>query len=86
MGDVEDNISWESPLDVLDGWEPWEDDEDEDRPAGGCAYCDSAEVRELPEPFGGRPCCEECFLDLIGDESPRPRVPWRCGTTAIVDD
>lgn len=58
----EDNISWESPLDVLNGWEPWEDDEDEGRPGGGCAYCDSAEVRELPEPFGGRPCCEECFL------------------------
>lgn len=77
MSAIDDfNVLWENPLgEALDGWEPWEQDEGDVVPAGGCAYCGATEVREYPDPFGGRPCCEECFLDLIGDESPRPRVP-----------
>jgi hypothetical protein len=76
---VSDNISWDAP--DFDGWEPWEPDEDPDpRPAGACAYCDATEVRELPEPFGGRDCCETCFARLIGDESDDPE-PFRCLTS-----
>lgn len=71
-----DNISWAG--DDLPGWEPWEQDEpDDDRPAGGCAYCEAIEVRDWPEPFGGQPCCEVCFARLIGDESDDPQ-PFYC--------
>lgn len=70
------NVSWE---DVVPGWEPWEPDDPEPDPPIGCHYCASTEVREFPDPFGGRPCCEMCFARLIGDESDNPE-PWRCGT------
>jgi hypothetical protein len=64
---ADDNISWTDPYAGIEPWEP--DLEDDDiRPAGGCAYCDATEVRELPEPFGGRPCCQECFIILITDK------------------
>lgn len=76
-----DNISWAG--DDLPGWEPWEPDEDEDfddGKRGPCAYCnDATEVRENPEPFGGQPCCEACFNQIIGGERDDP--PWRCGTS-----
>lgn len=68
------NISWVEPF---DGIEPWEDDDYEPESAGGCAYCPSTEVRESPEPFGGQPCCEGCFNELIGGDRDDP--PWRCG-------
>lgn len=72
---LDDNISWEEEL---PGFEPWEDYEPDDDPAAsGCAYCDATEVRENPDPFGGRPCCEACFNELIGGERNDP--PWRCG-------
>ena len=73
-----DNISWAG--DDLPGWEPWEDDEHEDDGfVGPCSYCDdpTPTMRENPEPFGGKPCCESCFLILIGDEP--DGEPWRCG-------
>jgi hypothetical protein len=61
----ETNPDWEPPTD-LPGWEPWMDDEPE--PAGvGCEYCPNLEVRDLPEPFGGKRCCDACFALLIGD-------------------
>lgn len=77
------NLSWEPP--VAPGWEPWEDyGDDEPEPAGGCAYCPATEVRESPDPWGGRPCCERCFLLLIGDDRPDAE-PWRCGTQATAN-
>lgn len=78
------NISWEDPWEPFDLIEPWEDeDEGDPRPAGGCAYCPETEVHELPEPFGGQPCCEGCFTVLIGGE--RDDLPWRCGTSLPSD-
>lgn len=76
---ADDNVSWEEP-EPLPGWEPWEDDEPDDTPTGGCAYCrePDAMMRENPEPFGGQPCCEACFNLLIGGDVDDP--PWRCGT------
>lgn len=66
-------------LGELEGFEPWEPDEDDGpEPAGGCAYCEATEVREHPDPFGGQPCCEACFNVLIGGAPDDP--PWRCGT------
>lgn len=62
---ADENISWDAGL---DGFEPWElDDDHEPEPAGRCAYCGTAEVRENPDPYGGKPCCEACFSILIGD-------------------
>lgn len=65
----------------LPGWEPWETYEqdmlDAEREVGGCDYCGAPDVREYPEPFGGKPCCDRCFNVLIGDEPDAP--PWRCG-------
>lgn len=59
------------------GWEPWEPDEDDEgMHEGGCDYCGNPEVRDRPEPFGGKPCCEACFNLLIGGEADDP--PWRC--------
>lgn len=72
-----DNVCW----DELPGWEPWEGDEPEpDQHVGLCAYCDEADpakIRENPEPWGGRACCEACFNLLIGGSEDDP--PWRCG-------
>jgi hypothetical protein len=75
-----DNISWAG--DDLPGWEPWEPDEDEgDQPSGGCHYCGTFEsIRENPEPFGGKKCCEGCFNEIIGGD--REDEPWRCGNAA----
>lgn len=77
----EDNISWEASAPFLPGQEPWEPDEDFDdgKPAGACAYCGTNDnIRENPEPFGGQQCCESCFNMLIGGDEDDP--PWRCGT------
>lgn len=76
-----DNISWLG--DDLPGWEPWEPDEETgDENIGPCHYCQepNPEMRENPEPFGGEPCCEVCFIMLIGGEPDDP--PWRCGASA----
>ena len=76
---ADENISWDADL-GLDGFEPWEPNDDyEPEPAGGCAYCEATEVRENPEPFGGKPCCEACFSILIGGSEDDP--PWRCPHT-----
>lgn len=69
------NPDWEPP--ELPGWEPWEPDEDDEVREGGCAYCGAPDVRDAPEPFGGKPCCEVCFARIIGDEDDDPR-PFRC--------
>lgn len=74
----EDNPDWEG----MPGWEPWEPDECpevEDR-IGGCDYCGVPDVRDAPEPFGGKPCCDTCFNLLIGGSADDP--PWRCGGAA----
>lgn len=77
-----DNVSWTADL---PGYEPWEDDDVEpDEHLGLCAYCDEVDpskMRENPEPFGGKPCCELCFLMLIGDDP--DGEPWRCGTLPL---
>lgn len=82
-----ENISWEEPVE-LEGWEPWEDYEPDEREdavcAGACAYCGEREVRERPEPFGGQKCCEGCFNELIGGERDDP--PWRCGSEGIQEE
>lgn len=74
-----DNISWEGDL---PGWEPWEPDEEEPDPREytPCHYCTepNPQMRENPEPFGGKPCCETCFNILIGGTE--DDEPWRCGT------
>lgn len=67
------NPDWE----VLEGFEPWEPEEDEPLHEGGCDYCGAPDVRDGPEPFGGKPCCDTCFALIIGDES--DLTPWRCG-------
>lgn len=76
-----DNISW---TDDLPGFEPWEPDEPEDdgHDVGPCHYCadPAPQMRENPEPFGGRECCESCFNILIGGEPDDP--PWRCGNAS----
>jgi len=71
------NPDWESPFD--DQWEPWEPDEDVDVRECGCAYCGKPDVRDVPDPFGGKPCCDACFVTLIGDDG---GPPWRCETTS----
>lgn len=82
------NPDWEgghpvAGFDIGPGWEPWEPEDDEDygRHEGGCAYCDATEVRDRPEPFGGKPCCEACFNILIGGDADDP--PWRCPVTGL---
>lgn len=78
-----DNISWEGALD-LPGWEPWEPDEDDLMPSGGCDYCGTFEdIREYPDPIGGKRCCEGCFNQIIGGERDDP--PWRCGTSLDIE-
>lgn len=59
-------------------WEPWEDDLIDDQLFEvGCEFCGSAEVRDLPEPFTGKPCCDPCFNIIIGGNADDP--PWMCG-------
>lgn len=74
-----DNVLWTAPF---PGIEPWESDEGEpDEHLGLCTYCDETDpamMRENPEPFGGKPCCEGCFSVLIGGSEDDP--PWRCGS------
>lgn len=60
----------------LPGQEPWEPDESEDMHEGGCDYCGAPDVRDRPEPFGGKPCCDACFNLIIGGEADDP--PFRC--------
>lgn len=75
---LDDNPDW-LPAE-LPGWEPWEPDEEPDVRECGCAYCGNPDVRDIPEPYGGKPCCDPCFSMVIGGE-PDDR-PWRCGTPA----
>lgn len=65
------------PMD--DSWEPWQDDEPDfdDEYNTGCDFCGNVDVREYPEPFTGKPCCDSCFNVLIGGNEDDP--PWRCG-------
>ena len=72
------NPDWEETHEAR--WEPWLDEEgpEFDDTLGGCGYCGAPEVRDVPEPFGGKPCCDGCFNMLIGDDRDAP--PWRCGT------
>jgi hypothetical protein len=66
---------------ALPGWEPWEEDyEVMQIEEGGCEYCGAPDVRDNPEPFGGKSCCDGCFNMLIGDERDAP--PWRCGNAS----
>lgn len=60
----------------MPGWEPWEPDEVDEVESGGCDYCGDPNVRDLPEPFGGKPCCDRCFSLLIGGNEDAPS--WRC--------
>lgn len=69
------NPDWETP--ELPGWEPWEPDEDDEVRPGGCDYCGAPDVRDSPDPFGGKPCCDRCFNVIIGGDENDP--PWRCG-------
>ncbi len=75
-----ENPDWHNPLDDIfdDQWEPWPDDDEPEVRPFGCEYCGAPEVRESPEPFGQRRCCDPCFNQLIGGDRDDP--PWRCGT------
>lgn len=76
---LDENPDWEGPNPWADGWEPWEPDECESVEGACCEYCGTVEdIRELPDPFGHRQCCEGCFSLLIGGEDDDD--PWRCGT------
>lgn len=74
------NPDWGPP--VLPGWEPWEPDEDVDMHEGGCDYCGAPDVRDTPDPFGGKPCCDACFVVLIDDPG---GPPWRCSRQQAAD-
>ena len=74
------NPDWQT-LD-LPGWEPWEPDDEPDMPEGGCEYCGAPDVRDSPDPYGGKVCCELCFLRIIGDEDDDPE-PWFCMHLAL---
>ena len=65
-------------------WEPWEPDECDEftDTIGGCDFCGAPDVRENPEPFSGKPCCDQCFNLLIGDDADAPA--WRCGNALAV--
>ncbi len=61
-------------------WEPWEDDDIDDDFFWSifcCDFCGDPNVRDDPEPFGGKRCCDPCFSLLIGGEL--DDRPWRCG-------
>lgn len=75
-----DNPDWEPDLTPwADGWEPWEPDEYDTVEGACCEYCGTVEnIRESPDPFGQKQCCEGCFNVLIGGEYDDD--PWRCGT------
>lgn len=66
----EQNPDWDPP--ISPDWEPWEPDECAEVWPTGCEYCGSTDVRDIPEPFGGRQCCEACFLLLIDGKDPIP--------------
>lgn len=82
--ELDENPDWDDdPLRVgLPGWEAWEEYDTDERyePDVGCAYCGNLEVRENPEPFGGKQCCDPCFNILIGGDEDDPA--WRCGNGA----
>ena len=73
------------PLSEDDGWEPWEPDEQDAVEGACCEYCGTVEnIRESPDPFGQKQCCEGCFSVLIGGEY--DDAPWRCGTESRGDN
>jgi len=71
------NPDWGEETPDLPGWEPWEPDEEDIADPQACAYCGNPDVRDRPEPFGGKPCCDPCFNILIGGDENDPA--WRCG-------
>lgn len=75
---IYDDINPDFDVPVDDQWEPWMDEEAPEVHPGGCHYCGEPDVRDVPEPFGGKPCCDRCFNLLIGGEE--GDSPWRCGT------
>jgi len=83
---LDENPDWEPWSAAFEGheqWEEYEPDEPERQPRGGCDYCGTFEdLRENPEPFGGRVCCEGCFLVILGDDEDAPF--WRCGEVKFV--
>ena len=48
-----------------------------------CAYCGASRAPRL-DPFGGNPCCDECFNILIGGNP--DDEPWRCGNAPEASD
>ena len=77
---LDENPDWEGPWRSAfdDGWEPWEPDEMEAREGACCEFCGTVEnIRETPEPFAQKQCCEGCFNLLTGAEYDDP--PFRCG-------
>jgi hypothetical protein len=76
------NPDWETFDDPsLPGWEPWVYDlDDDDLHPGGCDFCGDPDIRDTPEPFSGKPCCDKCFNVVIGGDVDDP--PWRCGNAS----
>lgn len=66
----DDNPNWEPwPHASEDGWDPWDENEDELSLLSddSCGYCGTqTNLREDPDPFGGLVCCNACFDDLVG--------------------
>lgn len=76
MSVYEAGPDWEGVAVFDEQWEPWMDADEPDPDPIGCHYCDSPDTRI--EPFGGKPCCDACFVELIGGERDDP--PFRCLT------
>lgn len=70
---LEPNPDW---LYDLEGFEPWEPDEEEGDILYGCHYCGGEDTRY--DPFAGEPCCNACFNDIIGGDT--EDEPFVCGT------
>jgi hypothetical protein len=47
-----------------------------------CEYCSNTAIRT--EPFGGKPCCDQCFNIIIGGNP--DDEPWRCGNAPEASD
>lgn len=86
------NPDWASGVYEQPEWEPWVEDEVDDsfitEDPMGCDFCGASDVREYPEPYSSKPCCDRCFLRLIGDDElsdSDPIQPWKCGTVLNAD-
>ena len=62
----DENPDWEMLEFEEAGFEFWQDDEVDDLHDIGCEYCGEPDTRI--DPFGGKPCCEDCFILLISGE------------------